>query len=210
MDGDACRESEGPTALEELPEILALPNAAVWVDLVSPTPAQVQQVATALDLHPLIVEDVLEGNQRAKIEATEGVVHIVLFDLDFDDKVTRHRDRYRPRPGFPAHRPRRSLGSARHAPPARRGRSDPQKGPDHLLWAIADDIVDGYFPFADRMGDAIDDVQDRVVRKATPGRPRAGLRAQAGADRGPSRGRARSARSSTSSPTATEALIDRR
>ena len=41
-------------------------------------------------------------------------------------------------------------------------------GPDHLLWAIADDIVDGYFPFADRLGDAIDDVQDQVVRKATP------------------------------------------
>ena len=41
-------------------------------------------------------------------------------------------------------------------------------GPDHLLWAIADDLIDGYFPFADRIGDAIDDVQDEVVRKATP------------------------------------------
>ena len=41
-------------------------------------------------------------------------------------------------------------------------------GPDHLLWAIADDLIDGYFPFADRIGDAIDDVQDQVVRKATP------------------------------------------
>ena len=41
-------------------------------------------------------------------------------------------------------------------------------GPDHLLWAIADDLVDGYFPFADRIGDAIDEVQDEVVRKATP------------------------------------------
>ena len=43
-----------------------------------------------------------------------------------------------------------------------------KKGPDHLLWAIADDLIDGYFPFADRIGDAIDDVQDEVVRKATP------------------------------------------
>ena len=41
-------------------------------------------------------------------------------------------------------------------------------GPDHLLWAIADDLIDGYFPFADRIGDAIDDVQDQVIRKATP------------------------------------------
>ena len=41
-------------------------------------------------------------------------------------------------------------------------------GPDHLLWAIADDLVDGYFPFADQIGDAIDEIQDEVVRKATP------------------------------------------
>ena len=28
--------------------------------------------------------------------------------------------------------------------------------------------MDGYFPFADRLGDAIDEVQDQVIRKATP------------------------------------------
>ena len=38
-------------------------------------------------------------------------------------------------------------------------------GPDHLLWALADDVVDGYFPFADRLGDAIDEIQDEVVRE---------------------------------------------
>ena len=36
------------------------------------------------------------------------------------------------------------------------------------LWAIADDIVDGYFPFADELGDAVDGIQDRVIEKATP------------------------------------------
>jgi magnesium transporter len=42
------------------------------------------------------------------------------------------------------------------------------RGPDHLLWAIGDDIVDGYFPYADRLGDAIDAVQDAVIARATP------------------------------------------
>ena len=41
-------------------------------------------------------------------------------------------------------------------------------GPDHLLWAIGDDIVDGYFPYADRLGDAIDEVQDAVITQPTP------------------------------------------
>ncbi len=43
-----------------------------------------------------------------------------------------------------------------------------KRGPDHLLWAIADDLIDGYFPFADRIGEAIDAVQDKVVQKAVP------------------------------------------
>ena len=41
-------------------------------------------------------------------------------------------------------------------------------GPDHLLWSICDDVVDNYFPFADRLGDAIDVVQDEVVLTARP------------------------------------------
>jgi magnesium transporter len=43
------------------------------------------------------------------------------------------------------------------------------RGPDHLLWAISDDIVDGYFPFADALGDEIDAVQDAIL--TTPSGP---------------------------------------
>jgi magnesium transporter len=168
MEGDSCRQAEGTKALDGLPEILALPNAAVWVDLVSPTSDQTQRVASALSLHPLIVEDVLEGNQRAKIQAAEGVVHIVLFDLQFDDKVVATEIDIVLGPGFllTVHDERWDPRDTNHL----RGGILPilKRGPDHLLWAIADDIIDGYFPFADRMGDAIDDVQDRVVQKATP------------------------------------------
>ena len=40
------------------------------------------------------------------------------------------------------------------------------RGPDHLLWALCDDLVDSYFPLADRLGDAVDEVQDEVIRVA--------------------------------------------
>jgi magnesium transporter len=168
VDGDEVRESEGATALALLPEHLHRPNAAVWVDLITPTAKQAEQVAAALSLHPLILEDVLEGNQRAKIETTEGVVHIVLFHLAYGERVvaseldivlglgfllTVHDGDWDPRAG------NHLLGGV--GPLL-------SHGPDHLLWAIADDLVDGYFPFADRLGDAIDEIQDEVVRSATP------------------------------------------
>ena len=111
----------------------------------------------------------LEGNQRAKIETTERRRPHRPVPPDLRRGGRRVRARHRPRPGLPADRPQRRTGT--RAPATTwRAASAPilKRGPDHLLWAIADDLIDGYFPFADRIGDAIDDVQDEVVRKATP------------------------------------------
>jgi magnesium transporter len=161
-------ESEGAKAVASLPGLVADPRASVWVDAIGPTERQSDEIGRALGLHPLIVEDVLEGNRRAKIETTNGVVHIVLFHLSYGETViasevdlvlgerfllTVHGPKWDPRAG---NHLSGGLGAIM------------SRGPDHLLWAISDDLVDGYFPFADRIGDAIDDVQDEVVRKATP------------------------------------------
>ena len=167
VDG-ALRELQGDGALQALPSLLSPPAASVWVDLSAPSPSQVEAVGSLLGLHPLIVEDVLEGNQRAKIETTDGVVHIVLFALDRSQAVaineidlvlglgyllTVHGAGWDPRH---SHHLRGGLHGIL------------PKGPDHLLWAIGDDIVDGYFPYADRLGEAIDEVQDAVIARATP------------------------------------------
>jgi magnesium transporter len=167
VDG-TLREAEGEEAIHNLPGWLKEPGSAVWVDLAGPSAGQVDAVGDVLGLHPLIVEDVLEGNQRAKIETTDGLVHIVLFALDRAEHVAVNEidlvlgDGYLLTVHDPEWDPRRShhLGSGLAPILAR--------GPDHLLWAISDDIVDGYFPYADRLGDAIDEVQDAVVTKATP------------------------------------------
>ena len=72
--GETVAESEGGVALAGLAELVRRPGASVWVDLTTPSIEQANDVGTALGLHPLIVEDVLEGNQRAKIETTDGVI----------------------------------------------------------------------------------------------------------------------------------------
>jgi magnesium transporter len=41
-----------------------------------------------------------------------------------------------------------------------------RSGADHVMWAICDSIVDAYFPFADRVEDAIDALQDDVMELA--------------------------------------------
>ena len=99
-----------------------------------------------------------------KIETTDGVIHIVLFHLTYDERVapseldivlgpgyllTVHEASWDPRD---SNKLRSGIGPVlRH-------------GPDHLLWALADDIVDGYFPFADRLGDDWKRQKDRVAQ----------------------------------------------
>jgi len=166
--GGKLREAEGDDAMRDLPGWLKRPDAPVWVDLAGPSPAQVGAVGDALGLHPLIVEDVLEGNQRAKIETTDGLVHIVLFALDRGDRVAVNEIDLVLGVGYllSVHDPEWEPRNSHHL---RDGLAEIMgHGPDHLLWAISDDIVDGYFPYADRLGDAIDEVQDAVVAKATP------------------------------------------
>ena len=150
-------------------------KATVWVDLADPDAAMVARVASVLGLHPLIAEDVVEGNQRAKIEVTDGLVHVVMFVLEAPDSAPSDGGAFvRAREVdlvlgdgflFSSHSGTWDPRSGDHfrtglAPVLR-------SGPDHVLWAIVDAIVDGYFPFADRLEDLIDSLQDDVVDRPT-------------------------------------------
>ncbi len=168
--GDITTTLEGQAAVDQLPVLMADPTAVVWVDLHAPSVSEMEAVGTAAHLHPLIVEDVLEGDQRAKIESTGGAVLIVLFTLERDaagafDAVevhivlgehfllTVHDGSWDP---FASHHLRAGV-----APVLR-------VGADHLLWAISDDIVDRYFPVLDAIGDEIDAIQDAVMGGSSP------------------------------------------
>ncbi len=144
------------------------PDTTVWVDLTAPPPAHVAEIARLLGLHPLIAEDILEGNQRAKIEVTDKLCHIVMFALQYQGEMlhteidfvlgrqfllTVHEDAWDP---YATSHLREGL-----APILTRGS-------DHLLWALVDALVDSYFPFIDQMGDEVDAIEDQVATKAEP------------------------------------------
>ncbi len=156
-------EFEGVARLKER---LGPPDAVHWIDLADPSPAQVSMITTLLGLHPLVAEDIIEGNQRAKIEVTDELVHLVLFAISYPpleinevDIVLGERFLLTAHPA--TWNPRSSVQLREAVGPIMR------RGPDHLLWAIADSIVDGYFPLIDRLGDAIDELQDQVVDGAS-------------------------------------------
>ena len=159
----ACRAGSRVDAdLASIGQLLEDPSVMVWIDLVRPDAETAQAVRTALGLHPLVVEDILEQNQRAKIEFIGDDIHVVLFALAYEgaletweiDFVLGERFLLSVHGGWDPH-------STHHL----RLGIEPilARGPDFLLYSLADAIVDGYFPVIDRVGEEVDTLQDDVL-----------------------------------------------
>ena len=156
-----------PASVDDLAALVADPEVRLWVDCVNAPTGVIASIAQTLGLHPLIAEDITERNQRAKIETFDDVVHIVIFSLTHQGGVetaeidvvlgrqfllTVHGPEWDPMAGTPL---RLGLQGVLG------------KGTDYLLYALADSIVDGYFPVLDRLADEIDQLQDDVMASAS-------------------------------------------
>jgi magnesium transporter len=150
---------------DDLAASLADPEARLWVDVTAPSHIAVSDVADLLTLHPLIAEDIAEKNQRAKVEEIEGSIHIVMFAIAYEGEITETE--------IDLVLDRRSLLTV-HEPawdpfalPQLRGSPSHllRRGPDFLLYALTDGIVDAYFPVLDRIEDEIDALQDDVIAR---------------------------------------------
>lgn len=171
VQGAAWSRATGPRNLRTLDDALTAlgdPEACVWVDLEDASSAQLARLAGPLALHPLVVEDIIDRNQRAKVEYTDDVMHLVMFaalpgagrpelaeiDILLTPRclVTSHPPAWRPlEQGAPAR-----LGSAHFL----------SKGADAALYAVLDAIVDGYFPVIDQLSDTLDDLEDAAIQHA--------------------------------------------
>jgi magnesium transporter len=162
-DGGSLREWQG---FEGLAEACRATENVLWIDMTDPSPEQVGRIASLLGLHPLVAEDILEGNQRAKIEVTDRLVHIVMFALTYEGEMRSSEidfvlgDHFLLTVREASWDPRATVHLREGLEPIIR------RGPDHLLWALVDALVDSYFPFIDRMGDEIDTLEDEVVTHA--------------------------------------------
>ena len=161
---------EESTDVDQLARLHAAKGSDTWIDLTNPRPDLVGAVARRLGLHPLIAEDIIERNERAKVQLVDDVIHVVAFVLEREGpgEVVTHEIDFVLGRGFllsvhpaswdpmTAHQLKIGLDEIL------------KKGPDLLLWALIDSIVDGYFPVFDRLGDEIDEVEDAALARTVP------------------------------------------
>jgi magnesium transporter len=154
--------------VDALGRIIGAKGSRTWIDLTDPSPELVQATARELGLHPLVAEDIIESNERAKVQLVGDVIHVVSFVLSRVGEVETHEVDFVLGPGYllSAHR---SSWDPMAAPQLRIGIARLlERGVDFVLWALADSIVDGYFPVFDRLGDEIDAVQDDAIARPVP------------------------------------------
>ena len=155
-------EAFDPTRVSDL---IGESGARVWLDLTDPTEQELALIGEEFNLHPLAIEDTLHRDQRPKVEFYEGYFFLVLHALSLDEQDQLVDSELHV---FAGHR---FLLTLRYSPlfdlAAVRKRWDRQPeltghGGGFLLYALLDEVVDGYFNVVERFEDLSEDVEDRV------------------------------------------------
>jgi magnesium transporter len=153
--------------LDALERAAADERLRLWVNLTGDDLPTLQRIGRVLGLHGLIVTNIAESNQRAKVERIDDDLHLVLFALVYEGEVRAFELDFVLGGRFllTVHDGDWDLQGA---PQLRAGVAAVLgRGPDYLLYALSDWIVDGYFPVLDRLTDQIDSLQDDVIDSPT-------------------------------------------
>ncbi len=155
-----------PATLEETFETRAEHGGFAWIGLYRPTDAELDVVANEFDLHHLAVEDTRKGHQRAKLERYGDTLFVVLRPARYlDDVETVEFGELHVFIGRDfAITVRRAespdLGKVRH-----RLEATPellQKGPEAVLYAVLDEVVDEYSPVLAGLENDIDEIEEQL------------------------------------------------
>jgi magnesium transporter len=160
------RRSPDPASLSETCELVHARRGFGWIGLYRPSPDELQAVAEEFSLHPLAVEDAQEGHQRPKIERYGGDRFVVLRPahyIDADERVDFGEVDLFLGPDY--------VVVVRHAEApdlkAVRQRLEDEPGllatgPLAVLYAVADRVVDDYWPVVAGLENDIDEIEDQL------------------------------------------------
>ncbi|MDT0462877.1 magnesium and cobalt transport protein CorA [Streptomyces gibsoniae] len=165
---DGIRISAPESLADTFRELRDDPDGMAWIGLARPTESELLSLAAEFDLHPLAVEDALEAHQRPKLERYGDTLFVVLRAaryLDAAEEVDFGELHVFVGPDFVItvrHGAAPDLSAVR-----RRMEESPELlklGPEAVLYAILDAVVDGYAPVVTGVQNDIDEIETEVFR----------------------------------------------
>lgn len=145
-----------------------------WVDVTAPTAEVLAPLAKHFSLHPLEVEDCLHLDQRPKLEEYPGHQFVVLHGFTAGPKdvtrVTLHELHCFLSDGWllTVHQKEHPALDSVRARVLGDIALTQGRGPDFVLYVLADALVDADFGLLDRFNDALDELEQAMIQKPTP------------------------------------------
>ncbi|MBD3234059.1 MAG: magnesium/cobalt transporter CorA [candidate division Zixibacteria bacterium] len=142
-----------------------------WIDINGIHEVDViEKLGSHFDIHPLILEDIVNTNQRPKMEESDGIIFVVLKMLHSEEKTTTLSSEQvsilfgknlvitlQEQEGdvfdYIRERIRKTIPRVRFL------------GSDYLAYAIVDAIVDHYFLVLENLGEQIESLEDRLINQ---------------------------------------------
>ncbi len=133
-----------------------------------------EEIGSLLNIHPLVLEDILNTNQRPKVEDYDEYLFIELNMLSWNAElsqvdaeqislllgenylITFHEQE---KDVFDPVRKRIREGKGRLS----------KGGPDYLAYSLIDAVVDNYFIVLENLGEQIEDLEEELVTEPDPG-----------------------------------------
>lgn len=167
---DGARIASPATLAEAYVSLRDHADASAWIGLHRPAHHELASLAEEFGLHELAVEDAILAHQRPKIERYDDTLFVVLraaWYVDQTEEVEFGELHVFVGPGFVVtvrHGAQPDLGAVR-----RRMESNPdlmRLGPEAILYAVLDRVVDGYAPVVEGLENDIDEIEAELFRGA--------------------------------------------
>ncbi|MGN6605748.1 MAG: magnesium and cobalt transport protein CorA [Jatrophihabitans sp.] len=163
---DGRRECTPATLQDTFRALRERPGGMAWIGLYRPDEAELQVLAGEFGLHELAVEDAVAAHQRPKLERYGDTLFVVLRAARYVDE--REEVEFGELHVFVGsdfvitvrHAESPDLSVVRH-----RLEEDPElleRGPEAVLYAILDAVVDGYGPVVQGLENDIDEIEAQV------------------------------------------------
>jgi len=142
-------------------------NHVVWIGLKEPSQDLLERVQAQLDLHPLAIEDAAKAHQSPKLERYGDAFFIVArtAQLSAGEIIFGETHIFFGK-GYVVSV--RHGASTSYTTVRQRAESCPtllRRGEDYILYAILDFIVDNYLPVVESIGEEVDALEERLLRK---------------------------------------------
>ncbi|MEQ4568332.1 magnesium/cobalt transporter CorA [Paenarthrobacter sp. CAP02] len=155
-----------PSSLEQTFETLSKHGGMAWIGLYRPTQAEMEAVAAEFGLHDLAVEDAVSAHQRPKLERYDHSLFTVLRParyLDETETVEFGELHVFTGPNFVVTIRHAETGGVARVRRRLEERPDLLRhGPEAVLYALVDQVVDDYAPVIAGLENDIDEIEDQL------------------------------------------------